>query len=364
MPYQNTYEEIAILLPYKEKFSPNNFGSVSLYVKDINEKSKFNKKIKIFVNKTSKTFKGFKSVNVPKKLNHLFFGKNMGHTKTFINILKEKPPKIIEIHNRPKSALEISKSSLKSKIFLYYHNDPLAFKNCSSVKQRLEILKSCHNIFFVSNFLKKRFLIDLPGGTHFKSKLDVIYNGVTPTKQLIFKKKKLNIVYVGELEKKKGFDIFLQSAIEIINQFPGWEVHIFGKIKEENKRYIYKHNRIIFHDFKENNFVIEFLKKSSISIIPSVWDEPFGRTLIESINSGTATISSNKGGLKEINKFFKTFIINKIDKKTIYIALKKLIMSNDERSYYSNNNVSKSPFTLNKITHILDKYRHEIFSKN
>ena len=354
-------EEIAILPPFKEKFSPKNFGSVSLYIKDINERSKFKSKIKIYVNINSKTFKGFKSVNVPKTFNHILFGKNMGHTKSFLKIIKKKVPKIIEIHNRPKSALEISKSSVGSKIFLYYHNDPFSFKYYSSIKKRTQILEKCHTIFFVSNFLKKRFLEGIPYDKSFKSKLNIIYNGVNPIKQTNFEKKKLNIVYVGELEKKKGFDIFFQSANKIVDQFPDWNVHIFGKLNNKYKNLINKHDRIIFHNFKNHNLVQEFLKESSISVIPSVWDEPFGRTLIESINAGTASISSNRGGLKEINKYFKTLILNKIDKKTIYIALKKLIMSHDERSLYSNNNVSNTPFTLNKITSTLDKHRSKLF---
>ena len=57
MPYQNTYE--AILLPYKEKFSQITLALFH-FTSRILTKSKFNKKIKIFVNKTSKTFKGFK----------------------------------------------------------------------------------------------------------------------------------------------------------------------------------------------------------------------------------------------------------------------------------------------------------------
>ena len=141
MLYQNISEEIAILPPYKEKFSPENFGSVSLYIKDTNENSKFKNKIKIYVNITSKTFKGFKSVNVPKTFHHIFFGKNIGHTKSFLKIIKEKAPKIIEIHNRPKSALEISKFSLGSKLFLYYHNDPLSFKDTSSLKKDFKLLR-------------------------------------------------------------------------------------------------------------------------------------------------------------------------------------------------------------------------------
>ena len=362
MPYQSISEEIAILPPFKEKFSPDDFGSVSLYVKDINENSKFKNKIKVYVNITSKTFKGFKSVNLPKNYNHILFGKNMGHTKSFLKIMKKKVPKVIEIHNRPKSALKVSQSLIGSKIFLFYHNDPLSFKDCSSVVKRIEILENCHSIFFVSNFLKKRFLEGIPNRYLSKSKLNVIYNGVNLIKQVPLKKKKLNIVYIGELEKKKGFDLFYEAAVNIIDQFPKWNVHIFGKLKPNTQKLLNKHNKIIFHNFKKNNFVQEFLKQSSISVVPSVWDEPFGRTLIESINSGTATISSNRGGLREINKFFKTIKLNKIDKKTIYIALKKLIMSSDERSYYSNNKVSKTPFTLKKITSTLDKHRSDIFS--
>ncbi len=355
-------EEIAILPPFKEKFSPKNFGSVSLYIKDINQISKFKNKIRVYVNISSKTFNGFKSVNVPKNVNHLLFGKNTGHTKSFLKVIKNKAPKIVEIHNRPKSALEISKSLAETKIFLFYHNDPLSFKEYSSVKKRLQILDNCHLIIFVSDFLRKRFLEGLPKNKFSKSKLIIMYNGIKPIKQVPFKNKKLNIVYVGELEKKKGFDIFLQSVTQIVDQFPNWKAHIFGKINYKFENSLNKHDRVTFHNFKNNNYVQDFLKKSSISVIPSVWNEPFGRTLIESINSGTATISSNKGGLREINKYFKTIILNKIDKKTIYIALKKLIMSNDERSFYSNNNVSGTPFTLNKITSNLDKHRSSILS--
>ena len=46
MNYQNLSNQIAILLPQKEGFSEKSFGSVSLFVKDINKKSKFKKKNK------------------------------------------------------------------------------------------------------------------------------------------------------------------------------------------------------------------------------------------------------------------------------------------------------------------------------
>ena len=42
--------------------------------------------------------------------------------------------------------------------------------------------------------------------------------------------------------------------------------------------------------------------ESSISVVPSRWEEPFGRTSMESAASGCATITSQKGGLMETFK--------------------------------------------------------------
>ena len=44
---------------------------------------------------------------------------------------------------------------------------------------------------------------------------------------------------------------------------------------------------------------IKLLFKSSISVVPSKWQEPFGRTAMESAAYGCATITSNNGGLPE-----------------------------------------------------------------
>ena len=92
-----------------------------------------------------------------------------------------------------------------------------------------------------------------------------------------------------------------------------------------------------------------------------MWNEPFGRVLLESINAGVATITSVNGGLKEIADHFKVIKIENINKKTIYNALKKLIMSENEIKHYSDNKVRSSPFTLKKISNKLDKLRNGYF---
>ena len=362
MKFQNSLNKINILLPFKEKFSSKNFGSVSLYVKDINQNSKFNNEITIYANKVEEFFSGFKVCKLNKSIWHLILGKNKAHTLSFINSVKKDPPKIIEVHNRPQSANLIANRLVNSKIFLFYHNDPLSFNSNNSIKQRLELLDNCEMIFFVSFFLKERFILDLSLSKSQLKKLQILYNGIHISNQIQISSKKKNIVFIGELNQKKGFDFFLQAALLIIQEFPDWSVDIFGKTNSLSKHLINKNKKIRFHGYKNNSFILKFLKYTSISVIPSVWDEPFGRVLLESINAGTATITSTNGGLKEIARHFKVLKLKEINKKTIYLSIKKLIMSQNEKRYYSNNSVKNSPFTLKKITSNLDLLRKATFS--
>ena len=48
---------------------------------------------------------------------------------------------------------------------------------------------------------------------------------------------------------------------------------------------------------------LELYNSTSISIAPSFWLEPFGRTAMESAAHGCATITSKKGGLLEEIQF-------------------------------------------------------------
>ena len=51
--------------------------------------------------------------------------------------------------------------------------------------------------------------------------------------------------------------------------------------------------------FVEHKKVINIYKKTSIAVVCSRWEEPFGRTSLEATANGCAVIISNKGGLPE-----------------------------------------------------------------
>ena len=64
--------KISILLPYKENFSPNYPGAVSLFVNDTLKLSKFKKKVKVYGNThyKEKFSKNYRNI----KLKKTFFG--------------------------------------------------------------------------------------------------------------------------------------------------------------------------------------------------------------------------------------------------------------------------------------------------
>ena len=348
-------DRIAILLPYKENFSKFNSGSVSLFVKDLNENSKFINSLDIYGNTKNDPLSGFNYHNLESTFMHKL-GRNKFHTKSFIKKIKHSSLfKIVEVHNRPISALMIKDELPNIKVVFYYHNDPLLMKGFFSPDSRKKLLNVCEIIYFVSDYLKKQFLKNLKINKTDQRKLCILYNGITPSK--IKKKNRIkNIIFVGRLEKNKGIFEFLEVAYKILEEFPKWQVDVFGS---SNKGLVpkSKNPRLNYYGHINNEKVLSFLSKSSISIIPALWNEPFGRTLIESVNAGCAVVSSQKGGLSEISKYFKLIKLRNPSKITIYNALKKLIMSPYELQSLQSNSIKNTPFNLNKIINYHDTKR-------
>ena len=195
--------KIAILLPYKENFSPEYPGAVSLFVYETTKKSKFKKDITVFGNTNfSKRFKlRYKNIELKKKP---FTSQTKNYVKKFINLEKKNNSTIIEIHNRP-SYIQILAKEIENKIFtLYFHNDPLSMDGSQTIKERKNLLKICYKIIFNSSWSKKRFLEGLENKFVNSEKLLVFHQSASKGSVNLVNKKKKWITFVGKLNKAKG----------------------------------------------------------------------------------------------------------------------------------------------------------------
>ena len=88
--------KISILLPYKENFSPDYPGAVSLFVFETTKISKFRKNITVFGNTTYKKIFNLKYVNI--NIRKELFN---SQTKNYVN-------NFIKLENKIKSSLTVS----------------------------------------------------------------------------------------------------------------------------------------------------------------------------------------------------------------------------------------------------------------
>ena len=116
-------KRIAVLLPYKEKYTLKDAAAASIWVKDYLKESQLSNETTVFGNlqdNKKPLTKNFVNIN----LTNVKFKKNYFYTKKFYeNCIKDKF-EVIEIHNRPESLIFLLKRKLYCKFIFIYHNNP------------------------------------------------------------------------------------------------------------------------------------------------------------------------------------------------------------------------------------------------
>ena len=216
--------KIGILLPYKENFSPEYPGAVSLFVYETSKNSKYKKNIVVFGNTSfKKKFKiKYQNINLSKKI---LSSQTKNYVNKFVNLQKKYTFSIIEVHNRPSYINQLNDKIPDSIFALYFHNDPLSMDGSKTIKERKSLLKSCYKIIFNSNWSKKRFLEGLENKFVNSNKLAVFFQSAEKSNLSIINKKKNWITFVGKLNKAKGYDIFVNSIKRILKKNPNWKAN-------------------------------------------------------------------------------------------------------------------------------------------
>jgi glycosyltransferase involved in cell wall biosynthesis len=324
-------KRIAILLPYKEDYNKNNAGSASLWVKDFFENSKLKKITTIYGINTKKKSLSKNFVNLNNKFPLFTFKKNIFYAKLFLKNI-HKQTKIIEIHNRPEIFHFINKQNSNYKLILVFHNNPLLIRGSKKIKDRKNILNKCSNVIFVSKWVQKKFFEGLDSKK--SKKCSVIYPAIKRLNKL---PKKDNIItFIGKLNKSKGYDLAGVAVVNILNKYKNWKAVFAGN--EEREKYNFSHKNLKIYRWLSHGKILKLLKKSSICLVPSVWEEPFGRISMEASIYGNAVILSNKGGLSETSKYhikLKNLDVNNIFKEINNLILdKKKLLKLQKKSFF------------------------------
>ena len=340
-------KQIAILLPYKEQYTRDHAGAASIWVKDYIKKSKFKDITLIYGNldKKYKPFtKNFKSLDLGKVIK-----KNISYTENLYKEYQKYKFKIIEIHNRPESLVHLLKKKIKTKFIFIFHNNPLDLRGSSSINERIFIAENTDQIYFVSKWVKNKFFEGLP--YKYRNNCDILYPAIQPLNK--FPKKENIIIFSGKLNSSKGYDVFGNAVVKILDKYKNWRALAIGNEPREKHNFIHKRFKIL--DWIKHDEILKYYKKSSISIVPSKWQEPFGRTALESAAYGCSTITSKNGGLPET--FKNPIFLNKVNKENLFNEIKKLIDNPQLMQKIQKNNFKSVIHTIQKKVIKIDSWK-------
>ncbi len=344
--------KIATILPYKENYTYSSAQAAAIWVCDFYKYSKYNKDNFIFGNTQGKDYLTKNYINIPIQFKKSkFTSTTREYCQNFIRKIKNDNFEIVEIHNRPQ-ILNILKKEIKTKFILYFHNDPLSMKGSKTISERLNLLNNVDKIIFVSQWTQKRFFNDLD--KKLIDKTEVVYPSIHKSKKV--HKKNKNIVFVGKLNKSKGYDIYKDAIIRILDEYKNWKAYSIGD--EDRDRPYINHARHFELGFLEHRNVLKFLDKSEIAVVPSRWEEPFGRTALESSSRACATIISNRGGLPETTDY--SLILKQLNADSLYKSIKNLIIDSKFRKNLQINGFKEVKHTIKSNAKIIDEIRSKL----
>ncbi|RZM74999.1 glycosyltransferase family 4 protein [Leptolyngbya iicbica] len=132
--------------------------------------------------------------------------------------------------------------------------------------------------------------------------------------------------FAGRLTHDKGVDILLASAKRLLAEGLDYKINIIGTghskaaLEKLSKEYSLA-SKVHFLGRLHLDQVLEYMQDSLAVVVPSRWQEPAGRVLLESASVGTLVIAARVGGLPELGRD-ECLYFEKDDDDGLYEAMK------------------------------------------
>ena len=269
--------------------------------------------------------------------------------------LKKRDFDIIILENCPGYAYKLSQRGFKN-LILHLHNDLLH----SGSRYHDEIFNSLTKILTVSDFIKQRVSSIQPN-----SKIQTIYNGIdlkmfSPKEKLSVNRKTIGfsesdfiIVYSGRINNEKGISELIDALLNL-KDYPQIKLMVLGSSFFDNTKYEDEfisslknktkeiENKIAFTGYIPYNQVPDYLQLADIAVLPSMWEEPFGLTIVEAMSIGLPLITTRSGGIPEICEGIAIIVDRKDISKNLTAAILDLFNNPEKRALMAKKSLERS----------------------
>ncbi len=231
-------------------------------------------------------------------------------------IKRNKYDTVVLEHNIPQVWM-IKWSGFKGRYFHHLHNLPRTNAKC------MDGLNKCSKFLCISQYMVDDIMrVDSPIGPVPIEHAKILFNCIDTSlfrpidkEQLTIKKEDFGIapdsrvlIFAGRITWEKGIDKILE-ALDFVKT-PNVELLIVGgvmmssldktsysvKLQEMAKKH---KDKIHFTGYIAHDKLPELYNLADIAVLPSMWEEPAGLTMVEAMACGTPVITTKSGGIPE-----------------------------------------------------------------
>jgi spore coat protein SA len=238
---------------------------------------------------------------------------------------------VVHIHNFSQFVPIVRRFNPRARIVLHMNCDWLTQLKHEVIDSRLrhaDAILGCSE--YVTGNIRTRF-------PHYAARCVTVYNGAElnqfyPGDSRRTGSSGTRIIFVGRISPEKGVHILLDAFERVVRIVPDAQLEIIGGAWVAPREFIvdlsdepavrrlscfYDTNyltslhlrirgplekRVSFAGGIPHSVVLERMREANVSVVPSVWSEPFGMPAVEAMAMGIPVVASRVGGLTEIVK--------------------------------------------------------------
>ncbi len=256
-------------------------------------------------------------------------------------LLREQQFDVIHLHEpmMPALPLTVLRHSKTTNIGTFHaaRNSPLAYFYAKPIIQPL--FRKLHGHIAVSDAARD-FV-----GEYFPADYRIIPNGIdygrfsTPLPPLErFKDGRLNVLFVGRLEKRKGLRFLLRAWPSVLEQVPNARLIVVGEGRplEGYRRFAARQgwttDDVYFAGYAMADDLPRYYQTADVFCAPSTGGESFGIVLLEAMAAGTAVVASSIPGYRDVVTDGQDgLLVENKSSEALSLALVRLLRSPDLR---------------------------------
>lgn len=265
---------VALILPPRERFSPDGAGAVAMVADRLARASSWT--THVVGRAVERPFDNFVPVE--------------SYPLGAARAVRRLRPDVVEVHNRPGLARALA--WWHPCVSLVLHNDPRAMPGLRTERARERYGRSVA-IAAVSEWVAAR-----------AETATVLPNGfdapAPPTHRDPL------ILFAGRIVADKGADVFADAMARVLPDALGWRAVMVGADRfgpgSPDTPFLraLRPGAVEMLGWRPHADVLALLRTAAIAVVPSVWPEPFGLTALEAMASGAALVHTGAGGLPEV----------------------------------------------------------------